>query len=506
MSTKTTNLGLDKPAMSDTPGVTIPQIANNFDVIDIQLAQKAQQTDLTQVNVLSAPSGYTSAKGDGVTDDSSAIQALINYVNGKGGGVLYFPPTTTGYLITPNLVIKDNVKLIGTKTKITFKSSASAGANAFSNFTDSLNLVHIEGFNFVTTKDYTLTDTYATFAVSNVTLVHIKNCVKLVLKDITSDSFDYTLKIDNDANISDLVTENVKGLNCRMFFLLNNVSKWTGRNLDSTLTNTTQLNHHYYLQRGLQNVDVSHVNCTNGAGYFFHFNDAMAYTDTVGITNIVFKHVNVVGCAYGIMCNAPVKGLTIRDLRVKNQTTNSVLTILYACANILIDGFRLYNCMGMVNSTASAGQVTNVQMKNGYIDKPVNPTNIGTIDNIILENIFYDDANCVNNSGDLTFTLGGTYVQCILKNIILNYPSTIPQNAGIRISGTGKFIFDNLIAHGAAANVSSGQFFYFPGTTSRTVTINRCESDMFGSFIYPASPDASVTLNKYNNLQKGATA
>jgi hypothetical protein len=257
------------------------------------------------------------------------------------------------------------------------------------------------------------------------------------------------------------------------------------------------------LQRGLQNVDVSQVTCTNGAGYFFHFNDAMAYTDTVGITNIVFNHVNVTGCTYGIMCNAPIKGLTIRDLRVKNQTANAILNLLYPCSNILIDGFRLYNCMSLVTSTCSVGQATNIKMKNGYVDKPVNPTNIGTIDSIMLEDIFFDDANCVNNSGDLTFTLGGTYVQCVLKNIIFNYPTTIPQNAGIRISGVGKFILDNLIAHGTTANASLGQFIYFPGTTTRVVTINRCESDMFGSFIYPASPDVSVTLNKFNNLQKG---
>ena len=39
------------------------------------------------------------AKGDGVTDDTAAIQAGLDYLAARGGGKLYFPYTTNGYLI-----------------------------------------------------------------------------------------------------------------------------------------------------------------------------------------------------------------------------------------------------------------------------------------------------------------------------------------------------------------------------------------------------------------------
>lgn len=51
------------------------------------------------------------ATGDGVTDDASSIQGIIDAVGTAGGGIVYFPVGT--YLVNTALTLVDNVELLG---------------------------------------------------------------------------------------------------------------------------------------------------------------------------------------------------------------------------------------------------------------------------------------------------------------------------------------------------------------------------------------------------------
>ena len=53
------------------------------------------------------------AKGDGVTDDTKAIQAGLDFLAERGGGKLYFPYTKKGYLVSsPGKEFDKNGKIV----------------------------------------------------------------------------------------------------------------------------------------------------------------------------------------------------------------------------------------------------------------------------------------------------------------------------------------------------------------------------------------------------------
>jgi hypothetical protein len=117
MSTKTTNLGLDKPAMSDTPGITIPQIANNFDLIDQSLAQNTSQL---QKIIVSYDDPRFGAKLDGITDDTAAIQAAHNYANANGYPIVQRNST---FVLNGPVTVKTDVDLTGSTLITTWMDS-----------------------------------------------------------------------------------------------------------------------------------------------------------------------------------------------------------------------------------------------------------------------------------------------------------------------------------------------------------------------------------------------
>jgi hypothetical protein len=68
------------------------------------------------------------AVGDDVTDDTAAIIAAIAYLDGIGGGSLYFPAGT--YLVSSELRISNGVRLIGDGVYLLHPNPAGAGSGA----------------------------------------------------------------------------------------------------------------------------------------------------------------------------------------------------------------------------------------------------------------------------------------------------------------------------------------------------------------------------------------
>jgi hypothetical protein len=148
MSTTTTNLTLNKPAMIDKISTTISQLASNFDIIDSSLADKATKANLTAINITEKP---YNAPNDGSDITSIINQAIIDTV--ASGQKLYFPEGNYGFA---QIVLKENVKIIGAGRQKTILKHMGTGNGIVNNDASSIGYILLEDFS-ITTNANTLT-------------------------------------------------------------------------------------------------------------------------------------------------------------------------------------------------------------------------------------------------------------------------------------------------------------------------------------------------------------
>lgn len=120
------------------------------------------------------------AVGDGVTDDTAAIQAAIDAVSSAGGGILTFEPKT--YIVENTsglgcLIAKSNVTLSGAGTPTVIKLGAAAGNCALLYSASAVSNITIDGIVFDgNSGSITSYDTYGVL-LDDVTRLTVNNCV-----------------------------------------------------------------------------------------------------------------------------------------------------------------------------------------------------------------------------------------------------------------------------------------------------------------------------------------
>ncbi|MDR9792674.1 glycosyl hydrolase family 28-related protein [Aeribacillus pallidus] len=99
-------------ARTKADGTTFPVLRDRLNDVDDKIGILLKRADWVSVKEFGA-------KGDGVTDDTQAIQDAVNYASTNGIEKVFIPPGT--FLITAKIIIPDNVQVIGVGIKSVFQ-------------------------------------------------------------------------------------------------------------------------------------------------------------------------------------------------------------------------------------------------------------------------------------------------------------------------------------------------------------------------------------------------
>lgn len=108
------------------PDYIIELVKELLDQLGLEELVKEVLANLYFLNVQNPPNNIVAAGGDGVTDDTAAIQGCIDYAFNNGGKTVYFP---SGNYLTGSLTLKSGVTLLGfsdNNTKLVLKGGATS--------------------------------------------------------------------------------------------------------------------------------------------------------------------------------------------------------------------------------------------------------------------------------------------------------------------------------------------------------------------------------------------
>lgn len=299
------------------------------------------------------------AVGNGVADDTSAIQSCVTAAKSAGKGV-YLPEGT--YKLNSMVNLSSNVVIRGKSvTDSSLVTSSRAGSSAILNVanTDDVEISHL---SLVGPGPYD----------SQIIGVGMTGATGVVLHDLQIDDLAFGIKVGAGDMCSDLHFYDIVSDNCRDAWFLASCeySLFERMALAGQYNQPDGNDHTFYLEREVRDCVFNDCKLGGGQGWALHiYNEAAAES---GTRNLTFNRleIDVRDANYPLLISYNASYITFNDIiiRANNNTVYKCCVWFYGAENITFDGIEAGGCNTLAFAPYDWATYTGTVFKNGTFE------------------------------------------------------------------------------------------------------------------------------------------
>ncbi|MBC3888866.1 hypothetical protein GH810_11130 [Acetobacterium paludosum] len=433
------------------------------------------------------------AKGDGVTDDTIAIQKAIDYASANNVTML-IPESANNYLITKQISIKDNTHISGYGAVLFMAPQADQIRNMlFSDVDNYISNVLIEGLTLKSQNTIVGTDYYANSMVSNVQGMFLQGISNLTIKDVSMDNMYVGLKMGSQSNElrnKGVQISNLKIDNSGMPIQIAGTNDFTM--IDSVLNSSdggTKWLHSAYIRGNNSNFTFKNDAFNNASGGGITVGGDPRYETAP--ENMTFENCTAKNNTIGVIINEGAKDISISGLAIAGSSLAFKINDVYNVSvdNVDISGSKPTTrdqgafVMGGINQSTLSNISIDASGMTGYL--------FSFAGNITDLGISHVD---VVNLGNIP--LISACSTTVTKNLIVEESSFVYTNiasTGISFRGVGS---DAIIRNNTFANTGSSYSFLMNNVQG--TNIQATDNHYSGFTRLNNSKDYSIVANNLN--------
>jgi len=306
------------------------------------------------------------AKGDAVTDDTSAFEAALGAAS--PGSTVVVPAAT--YRIEGTLSLQSGVTLSGAGAVLYMPDRSSTTA-----------LLDVDGTTGVSIIGLTLRSDTAT-SVQGIAGTG-DGAVNLTIRDLRTENLYTGLKLGCGGASSGLNVQNWVGRGDCQSLLIGNVKGGTLTNLDFDGRGTVTGNHNIYLERGNSDLTFDTLRLAGGNGYSLHLYMDSTLTSDRG-KRITFRHVRLDGPNKGVVVER-YDDVAFYDLNGSTVASDAFF-VIYTMTNLTVDGFDVAGTPSAFLASNSNGPISGVTLRNGVYHQPTLLSNGQVVAGLVVAN------------------------------------------------------------------------------------------------------------------------